>query len=87
MDDKIVVVGEDGKEVEYTILFSFESEEYEKSYVAYFAEGEEELFVSSYVPDAEGEGGDLGHITDEDEWDMIEEVIEAFLMEDEEENA
>ncbi len=84
-DDKIVVVTEDGTEKEFNILFSFSLEEFEKDYVAYFAEGEEELYVSSYVQD--GEGGALDNITEEAEWDRIEEVIEAFLLEDEGEEA
>ncbi len=84
-EEKFVVIAEDGSEKEFTILFSFELEEFGKKYVAYFEEGAEELFVSSYEPD--GEGGELGHITDEAEWDKIEEVIEAFLLEDEIEEA
>ncbi|MFV0423976.1 MAG: DUF1292 domain-containing protein [Bacilli bacterium] len=84
-DDKIVIITEDGSEKEFNILFSFSLEEFGKDYVAYFAEGEEELYVSSYVP--EDEGGKLDNITDENEWDRIEEVIEAFLLEDEVEEA
>ncbi len=84
-DDKIILVTEDGSEKEFNILFSFSIEEYDKNYVAYFSEEEEELFVSSYVQD--GEGGELGDITDEAEWDKIEEIVEAFLLEDEVEEA
>ncbi len=85
-DDKITIVSEDGQEKEYTILFTFKSEEYEKEYVVFFAEGEEELFVSSFTQD-DNEGGRLDDITDDDEWDMIEEVIEAFLVEEDIEEA
>ncbi len=84
-DEKITIVTEDGTEKEYNILFSFSLEEFEKDYVAYFSEDEEELFVSSY--EQEDEGGKLDNITDEDEWDRVEEVIEAFLLEDEVEEA
>ncbi len=43
-DDKIVIITEDGSEKEFNILFSFSLEEFGKDYVAYFAEGEEELY-------------------------------------------
>ncbi len=86
-EDKITVVSEDGSEKEYTILFTFSLEEFGKDYVAFFEEGEEELFVSSYKQDGEEDGGALGDITNDEEWNMIEEVIEAFLMEDEVEEA
>lgn len=84
-EEKIVIITEDGSEKEFNILFSFSLEEFGKDYVAYFGEGEEELYVSSYIQ--EDEGGKLDQITDENEWDRIEEVIEAFLLEDEVEEA
>ncbi len=80
-DNKIFIEDENGKEVEYTILLTFSSEEYNKNYVAYFEEGEEHLYVSTFDPN-DTDSGELGAITDDSEWDMIEEVIEAFLMED-----
>ncbi len=85
-DNKIYIENENGVEVEYTILLTFESEEYGKHYVAYFEEGEEQLYVSTYDPN-DNDSGELGAITDDSEWDMIEEVIEAFLMEDESEES
>lgn len=85
VDEKLTVINEDGTEKEYTILFTFKLEEYGKDYVAFYEEGEEDLFVSSYKPEDE-DGGSLENVTDEAEWDMIEEVIEAFLLEDEVEN-
>ncbi len=80
-DNKIYVENQEGVEEEYNILLTFESEEFEKHYVAYFKEGEEELFVSTYNPD-DKESGMLGEISSDEEWDMVEEMIEAFLMED-----
>lgn len=85
-DDKISIVSEDGTEKEYAILLTFKSDEYNKDYVVFFEEGTEELFVSSYLADTD-DGGKLEDITNDDEWQMIEEVIEAFLLEDEIENA
>ncbi len=85
-EDKITVVSENGEEKEFTILLTFSSEEYEKDYVVFFEEGEDELYVSSYQQD-DNEGGKLDDITDDEEWDMIEEVIEAFLVEGEGEEA
>ncbi|MFV0498668.1 MAG: DUF1292 domain-containing protein [Bacilli bacterium] len=83
-EDKIVIITEDGKEIEYNILLSFRIDDYDKDYVAYFGE-EEEIFVSSYV--ADGDGGNLFDIEDDKEWDRIEEVIETFLLEEDIEEA
>ncbi len=85
-DDKISIISEDGIEKEYAILLTFKSDEYGKDYVVFFEEGTDELFVSSYQADSD-DGGKLEDITNDDEWQMIEEVIEAFLLEDEVENA
>jgi len=80
----ITVVDEEGNEDLYEILFTFESYDFEKSYVLVFpadsGEGEEvELQAFSYK---ENEGGLEGHLypieTDE-EWDMIEEVLNTFI--------
>lgn len=84
----ITLVDEEGNEELYQILLTFESEEFEKSYVLVFPTGtdeeEVELFAFSYEEDDEGLEGQLGDIETDEEWDMIEEVLGAFVEEEEE---
>lgn len=84
----ITVVDEDGNEELYEILFTFESDDFEKSYVLVFpanaGEGEEvELQAFSYKEDEGGLQGQLYPIETEAEWDMIEEVLNTFIEDEE----
>lgn len=86
----ITLVDEDGNEELYQILLTFESEEFEKSYVLVHPtstedqEEEVEIFAFSYTEADGGLEGQLGDIETDEEWDMIEEVLGAFIEEDEE---
>lgn len=82
-DDVIYITNDEGVEEEFNILLTFHNDEYEKDYVVYFRPDEDELFVSSFIAD-ENEGGSLNNVEDDAEWDMIEEVITAFIEEEEE---
>ncbi|MGE8206149.1 DUF1292 domain-containing protein [Heyndrickxia sp. NPDC080065] len=88
----ITVIDEEGNEQLFEVLFTFESEEFGKSYVLYFPVGSEEdeneeieIHASSFIQNEEGEEGDLQPIETEEEWDMIEEMLNTFLDEQEEE--
>lgn len=88
----ITVIDEEGNEQLFEVLFTFESEEFGKSYVLYFPVGAEEdeneeieIHASSFIQNEEGEEGDLQPIETEEEWDMIEEMLNTFLDEQEEE--
>lgn len=91
-DEKyFTVVDEEGNEELHEILFTFDSDEFNKSYVLYFPvgadedEGEEiEIHASAFSPNGEGEEGSLQPIETEEEWDMIEEMLNTFLAEEEE---
>lgn len=80
-ENKIVVVDENEKEIEMEILFTFENDEFKRKYVLYVNPKDEtgEVFVSVYTDE-----GELLEISDEKEWEMIEEVFEAFVIEHEE---
>ena len=67
--NKIQVIDDDGNELEFDVLFTFDSEDTGKKYVLYY--------------DADDEGN-LYPIETPDEWDMIEEVFNSFMAEDEE---
>jgi len=85
----ITLVDEDGNEELYQILLTFESEEFEKSYVLVHPTSTEdqeevEIFAFSYTETDGGLDGQLGDIETDEEWDMIEEVLGAFIEEEEE---
>ncbi|MEI4769461.1 DUF1292 domain-containing protein [Psychrobacillus sp. FJAT-51614] len=89
--ENITIVDENGNEQLCNVLFTFESEEFGKSYVLYYPIGAEEdeneeieIHASSFTPNENGEDGDLLPIETEPEWDMIEEMLNTFLDEEEE---
>lgn len=91
-ENYITVVDEEGNEELFEVLFTFDSEEFNKSYVLYYPAGadddeteEIEIHASSYIPDEDGEDGNMQPIETEEEWAMIEEMLNTFLAEEEEE--
>ncbi|HLQ75275.1 MAG TPA: DUF1292 domain-containing protein [Alloiococcus sp.] len=85
----ITLIDEEGNEELYEILFTFESEEFDKSYVLVFPaaseeESEVELHAFAYKEEDGGLEGQLYPIETEEEWDMIEEVLNTFVEEEEE---
>lgn len=86
----IWITNEEGKEEAYEILFDFDSEDFDKSYVLYFPSGkgedeEIEILASSYIQDEEGKQGQLKPVETDEEWDMIEEILATFLADEDEE--
>ena len=86
MDERTLKVeDEHGKEYEYEILFTFTSEKTKKSYVIFKEPGDsEEVFASIYNEDAEN-GGTLLPVETDEEWDEIEERIDEYAQEQDEE--
>ena len=67
----------EGEEVEYEILFTFESQESGKNYMLYTdnsldAHGHTKVFAASFVP---GDNSKLTPIESEDEWLMIRQIL------------
>ena len=86
MNDEIfVVTDENGQEIECVIVMTFDSDEFNKSYVVYQVKGDEtgEYFAATFNPE-DGEEGQLSQIETDAEWDLVEEVLENYLEEDEE---
>lgn len=85
MDDKtIVVTGDDGKIIEYEIILTFDSPESGKKYVIYkLPEEDEEVLAAVYEEEADGEGV-LTEIQTEEEFEMIQDILDSFLDDDEE---
>lgn len=91
-ENNITVVDENGNEQLCEVLFTFDSEEFGKSYVLYYPIGtdeddeeEIEIHASSFTPTEDGQDGELMPIETDEEWDMIEEMLETFLAEQDEE--
>ena len=84
-DDILVVTDELGEELECIIIMTFESEEFDKNYVVYQIKGDEtgEFFAASFNPE-DGDEGQLYQIETDEEWDLVEEVLENFLEDEEE---
>jgi uncharacterized protein YrzB (UPF0473 family) len=82
--ETMIVVDEQGNEIECEIVLTFKNDQFNKSYVIYAVPGDEEDLVtaSSYDEDAT-DGGELQPIESDEEWDMIEEVLSAFQDEEE----
>lgn len=85
MEDKTLrVIDEEGNEQDFEIVLTFKSEKFGKSYVVYKEPGDtDEVHAASY-DETETDGGDLRPIETDEEFDLIEEVLDAYLSEDEE---
>jgi len=81
-DKTLRVIDEKGNEKDFEIVLTFKSDETGKSYVVYKEPGDsDEVFAASYN-ESDTEGGDLQPIESDEEWDMIEEVLNTFLDEE-----
>ena len=83
---KITVVNDEGKEIECEILFSFESEETGKNYLVYTddtldEEGNTKVYASVIDPESEDEETKLLPIESEEEWAIIENILEQLQEE------
>ncbi|WP_243290648.1 DUF1292 domain-containing protein [Bacillus sp. FJAT-47783] len=90
-EKQITIIDDEGNEQLCEVLFTFENEEFGKSYVLYYPVGAEEdeneeieIHASSFTPNGEGEEGELKPIETDEEWDMIEEMLNTFLEDEEE---
>ncbi|XJS09782.1 DUF1292 domain-containing protein [Aerococcaceae bacterium WGS1372] len=85
----ITIFDEEGNETLHEILFTFESEDFNKSYVLVYPAGtiddeDIELQAFSYTESPDGTTGSLQPIESEQEWDMVEEVLNTFLLDEDE---
>jgi uncharacterized protein YrzB (UPF0473 family) len=95
-ENQITIVDENGNEQLCEVLFTFESPETKKSYVLFQPVGADvddedgpEIHAYAFNPTDEGGDGELIPIETEEEWDMVEEMLNTFYdeQEDEEENS
>jgi uncharacterized protein YrzB (UPF0473 family) len=81
----ITLVDENGNEQLHEVLFTFDSDEFEKSYVFFYPVGsfdddeeDVDIHVYAYIPTDDGGYGPLMQIETDEEWDMVEEVFNTF---------
>ena len=72
------IIDEEGNEITYNILFTFDSEETKKSYVVFTDNSVDESgSIATYasVYDPTGESKELMPIETDEEWDLIENLL------------
>ena len=83
-DNKLTFIDEEGNEVLCEILFTFHSDEFNKDYVLFYPVGEEDedgnitVMAASYKEDENGNCGSLEEVVTDEEWELLEEVLETF---------
>ncbi len=82
MDDKtLIITTSDGREIVVNILFTYHSDEYNRDYVVF--EDKDGVASASVYKDL-GEGkGELSEIESDEEWNMLEELLNSNEEEEE----
>jgi len=75
------ITGEDGKDIECEALFTFEGKENGKNYIVYTdnttdEEGNTKVYASIYDPEKEDQN--LQPIETEEEWNMVETILDEL---------
>ena len=87
-ENKFKVINKKGKEVEYEVLFTFESDETKKNYMVYTdntkdKDGNTKVYASVFEPDKEPL--ELLPVETEREWKVIETILESIQEENKKE--
>lgn len=83
-ENKFKVIDKNGKEIEFEVLFTFESDETNKNYMVYTdnsldEEGNTRVYASVFMPEAEPL--ELLPVETEREWKIIETILESIQEE------
>ena len=83
------IMNNEGKEIVYEVLFTFDSEETNKSYIVYTDnttddKGNVKVYASVYKPNSDST--ELLPIETEREWKIIETILESIQEENEKNN-
>lgn len=84
MDGKtLFITDEQGNEIEFEIILTFEAPDTKKKYVIYKEQGDtDEVMASLYTDEGDGTGS-LSDVETEEEFEMIQGVLDAFYDEEE----
>jgi len=84
VDDKTLrVIDEEGNEHDYEIVLTFKSDKTQKNYVVYKEPGDSDEVFAAIYNEEDTDGGRLMPIESDEEWDIVEEVLNTFLEEEE----
>ena len=83
-NNTMMITDDTGNEREVEILQTFENEDKTKKYVLFTDPTDEEGNVYAY---SYNEDGSMDEVVDEEEWEMCQEVLGAFISEDDGEQA
>ena len=83
-NNSFTMLNEAGEEVKYDVLFTFDNEETNKSYIAYTDntyddDGNISLYASTYDPNSSEVI--LGKIETENEWKVVETILNTIQQE------
>lgn len=83
-ENKFKVIDKDGKEIEFEVLFTFESDETKKNYMVYTDnstddDGNVRVYASVFKPEAESL--ELLPVETEREWKIIETILDSIQEE------
>ncbi|ASE36227.1 MULTISPECIES: DUF1292 domain-containing protein [Staphylococcus] len=89
-EELLTLYDEEGNEVLYRKVLEFYHPEFKKEYVILAEEGAEsddddmvELVPMINEPDEDGEGGKFLPVESDEEWDMIEEIVNTEMNDEE----
>ena len=78
---KLIITNNEGKQLECDVLFTFDSDETGKSYIAYTDNTKDEngnIRVYASIYDPTGEDLSLKPLTDPKEWKVIESILSSI---------
>ncbi len=78
IDNKLTIIT-DGVEEEATILFTFTNTD--KNYVVFEFDESEEVSAAIFVPNVDSNEGELIDIETEEEWEMVEDALNDYFNE------
>lgn len=86
-DGIFIIQGDDGKDIECQLLFSFESENTGKAYIIYTDGSKDEngalsVFASAVEEYINDEDVTFSAVTNDEEWAEIDEKLEEYLSEE-----
>lgn len=78
MDDNLITIIQDDQESVAEVLFTYEDEETSKQYVVFRIVESDEISAARYV-ESDEEGGFLEDIETEEEWDMLDDLLDGYF--------
>lgn len=80
--EEFMTLTTDGKEYKCRILFTYFSEEFSSNYVIFNVVGTDQISAMKY-DDKDADSGKLDPIEKEEEWKLLEEVVDSWMKENE----